>query len=259
MNGKRKITESENGLPTSTAVGADEPLTAWERHSDSTRDCADGCPFCKWPELAQTMDAETVNGPLAADWQVDADAKPHTDASPAESHSAVAVNASASDIAWRALRLKRKIFKLEEETDRLKAEFDTVCMRLPEIFAHSKVDRLTIDGATVYTRTQLRASKKGSVEMGVLCHALKQNNLGDFVKPTCHHQTIQAHVRQLASEIEIGDDFDWQAPLKDALGEEVYRCLNIYEEIKGIVMGFGNKPKSDSKSKAKKPKEVRNG
>ncbi len=144
----------------------------------------------------------------------------------------------ATQIALRAVTIKRKIDGLEKETKELQAELDTILRHIPMIFSTNKVDRLTVDGATVYKRRQVWARKKKTVDTKEYLQALKAVGLGDFIFNSYSHGQVQSHVQDVEKEMqESGFTGEWSDALRKKVGSRLFDLMNISDQTKGVIMG----------------------
>jgi ABC-type enterochelin transport system ATPase subunit len=140
-------------------------------------------------------------------------------------------------VALRAVTIKRRVEDLEKETKKLKAELDTILRRIPTIFSSHKVDRLTVDGATVYKRRQIWASKKKSVNTQEYLQALKAAGLKDFIFDSYSHGQVQSHVRDVEKEMQdSGFIGEWSDALRSKVGSRLFDLMNISDQTKGVIM-----------------------
>ena len=144
----------------------------------------------------------------------------------------------ATQVALRAVTIKRRISTLEKETKELKAELDTILRRIPMIFSTNKVDRVTVDGVTVYKRRQVWASKKESVNKEEYLQALKAAGLEDFIFDSYQHGQVQSHIRDVETEMqESGFVGEWSDALRKKVGPRLFDLMNISDQTKGVIMG----------------------
>lgn len=144
----------------------------------------------------------------------------------------------ATQIALRAVNIKRRVESLEKETKELKAELETILRRIPLIFSTNKVDRVTVDGVTVYKRRQVWASKKKSVNKEEYLQALKAAGLKDFIFNSYSHGQVQSHIQDVEKEMqESGFIGEWSDALRDKVGSRLFDLMNISDQTKGVIMG----------------------
>jgi hypothetical protein len=96
-----------------------------------------------------------------------------------------------------ALEERRR--QLEAEVDTIKAEAAELEGRLLPQFEQSGMERVSIDGRTVYVERKLWAKAKDG-DKGALCKALKRCRLGDYVEETFNTNSLSAYVRELDRE-----------------------------------------------------------
>ncbi len=144
----------------------------------------------------------------------------------------------ATKVALRAVTIKRRVESLEKETKELKAELDTILRRIPTIFSSHKVDRVTVDGVTVYKRRQVWATKKKTVSTAEYLQALKAVGLGDFIFNSYSHGQVQSHVQDVEKEMqESGFTGEWSDVLRNKVGSRLFDLMNISDQTKGVIMG----------------------
>ena len=96
-----------------------------------------------------------------------------------------------------ALEERRK--QLEAEVDSIKAEAAELEGLLLPQFEQSGMERVSIDGRTVYVERKLWAKAKDGDKPSV-CKALKRCRLGDYVEETFNTNSLSAYVRELDRE-----------------------------------------------------------
>jgi hypothetical protein len=96
-----------------------------------------------------------------------------------------------------ALEERRR--QLETEIDAVKAEAAELEQRLLPQFEQSGVERLSIDGRTIYLERKLWAKARDGDKAAVCC-ALKRARLGDYVEETFNTNSLSAYVRELDRE-----------------------------------------------------------
>jgi len=92
-----------------------------------------------------------------------------------------------------ALEERRK--ELEGEIDRIKAEATEIESALMPQFEQAGIERVSVDGRTVYIERRLWAAAKNG-DKPALCKALKRARLSDFVQETFNSQSLSALVRE---------------------------------------------------------------
>jgi len=95
----------------------------------------------------------------------------------------------------RFVVLEERRRQLEAEIDSIKAEAADLEQRLLPQFEQSGMERVTIDGRTVYVERKLWASAKNG-DKQALCKALKRARLSEFVQETFNSQSLSALVRE---------------------------------------------------------------
>jgi len=100
----------------------------------------------------------------------------------------------------------KRFVALEERRRKLEAEIDTVKAEAAELeelllpqFEQSGMERVAIDGRTVYVERKLWAKAKDGDKASV-CKALKRCRLGDYVEETFNTNSLSAYVRELDRE-----------------------------------------------------------
>ena len=96
-----------------------------------------------------------------------------------------------------ALEDRRK--QLEAEVESIKAEASELEGLLLPQFEQSGMERVSIDGRTVYVERKLWAKAKDGDKPAV-CKALKRCRLGDYVEETFNSNSLSAYVRELDRE-----------------------------------------------------------
>lgn len=69
--------------------------------------------------------------------------------------------------------------------------------RVLEYFERMGIDRVSIDGVTVYIRRELWAGREEGVSWEQACEALVAAGLEDYVSPRFNHMSLSAYVREL--------------------------------------------------------------
>jgi len=99
----------------------------------------------------------------------------------------------------RFVALEQRRRQLEAEVDQIKAEAAELEQRLLPQFEQSGMERVLIDGLTVYIERKLWAKARDGDKPAV-CSALKRCNLGDYVEETFNTNSLSAYVRELDRE-----------------------------------------------------------
>lgn len=84
---------------------------------------------------------------------------------------------------------------LESQIEQLKAEAAQLESLILTDFEHDGVDRVTLDGKTIFIERRLWASAKNG-DKQALCKALKRARLSEFVQETFNSQSLSALVRE---------------------------------------------------------------
>lgn len=101
--------------------------------------------------------------------------------------------------------LRRRVKELEAQAKGVKDEANELEQRLLDEFAQESVDRITVDGTTVYLRTQRFASIPEGVTKEELVEALEADpHSRGLVSKNFNWNSVHAHVRELIGE--SGDD-----------------------------------------------------
>lgn len=99
----------------------------------------------------------------------------------------------------RFVALEERRRQLETEVDSIKAEAAELEGLLLPQFEQSGMERVAIDGRTVYVERKLWAKAKDGDKPSV-CKALKRCRLGDYVEETFNTNSLSAYVRELDRE-----------------------------------------------------------
>lgn len=106
------------------------------------------------------------------------------------------------DDVHRYVELRRRQSELESEASGVKEEADQIEQRLLEDFAEQGVDRMSVNGHTVYLHRQLWARVPEGVTRAEVVEALEEAGLGHFVRRQYNTQTVSAWLRDLEREEE---------------------------------------------------------
>jgi hypothetical protein len=91
----------------------------------------------------------------------------------------------------------------------------------------SGIQRLTMDGFTVYVRRQIFARKYDWASASEVCAALKANGMGHFVKEGYNAQSLAKHVRELEEAHQAEFDSGERESIGSLLPPAVERVLNV--------------------------------
>lgn len=95
----------------------------------------------------------------------------------------------------RFVALEERRRELEGEIDRIKAEATELESSLMPQFEQAGIERVSIDGRTVFIERRLWASAKNGDKLAV-CKALKRARLSEFVQESFNSQSLSALVRE---------------------------------------------------------------
>jgi hypothetical protein len=99
----------------------------------------------------------------------------------------------------RFIALDDRRRQLEAEIDSVKAEVAELEQLLLPEFERNGVERVSIDGKTIYLERKLWAKAKDG-DKAAVCKALKRCRLGDYVEETFNTNSLSAYVRELDRE-----------------------------------------------------------
>lgn len=97
-------------------------------------------------------------------------------------------------------KLNRRKRELEAELDAVKEQKAKVEERLLEEFSLDNVDRITLDGHTVYLHRQVWAALEEGATKEDVIEGFRAAGLEHFVSETYSHQTVSAWLRELERE-----------------------------------------------------------
>lgn len=86
---------------------------------------------------------------------------------------------------------------MEEELKDIQSELDRLESLLISFFEEQGIQKISVDGRTVYIRRQLWMKQNEGTDKQAACNALKQAGLEDFVKENFNVQTISSYAREL--------------------------------------------------------------
>ena len=99
----------------------------------------------------------------------------------------------------RFVALEERRRQLETEIDTVKAEAAQLEELLLPEFERNGLEKVSIDGCTVYLERKLWAKAKDG-DKAAVCKVLKRARLGDFVEETFNTNSLSAYVRELDRE-----------------------------------------------------------
>lgn len=117
--------------------------------------------------------------------------------------------------------LRRRVKELESQIKGVKEEADQLEQQLLEAFASESVDRITVDGQTVYLRTQrFGALQEGATKDDVVDALESDQHSRGLVSKGFNWNSVHAHVRELVGE-------DGNDPLPDHL-RDVLKVTEVF-------------------------------
>ena len=99
----------------------------------------------------------------------------------------------------RFIALEERRRQLETEIDVVKAEAAQLEQLLLPEFERNGLEKVSIDGRTVYLERKLWAKAKDG-DKAAVCKVLKRAHLGDFVEETFNTNSLSGYVRELDRE-----------------------------------------------------------
>jgi hypothetical protein len=116
-------------------------------------------------------------------------------------------------------KLESKRQKLGADLDAIKARQEELREAVLEYFSRQGIDKLSLEGRTLYVREELWAGREDGVSNEEAASALEAAGLGDYAGIRINTQKLSAYVRELArNEEEI------PAPLKGVIKvSQVYK------------------------------------
>ena len=95
--------------------------------------------------------------------------------------------------------LEQQRLDLEAQVEAIKTETAELETLLLPQFEQEAIERISIDGRTVYVERKLWAKAKDGDKPAV-CKALKRCRLGDYVEETYNTNSLSAYIRELDRE-----------------------------------------------------------
>lgn len=114
------------------------------------------------------------------------------------------------------VRLTKQQEGLEAQLDAVKRERDAVHARLLREFERSGLQRLTVDGRTVYLRREVKAFKAKGVKTEDLLDGLRAAGLTDYVKESYSAQSLTGLAKTWDRE-EHGEEAEQMPPELEGL------------------------------------------
>jgi len=97
------------------------------------------------------------------------------------------------------VNLEQQRLDFEAQIDAIKKETAELEAALLPQFEQDAIDRISIDGRTVYVERKLWAKAKDGDKPAV-CKALKRSRLGDYVEEIYNTNSLSAYIRELDRE-----------------------------------------------------------
>jgi len=97
------------------------------------------------------------------------------------------------------VNLEQQRLDLEARIDAIKKETAELEASLLPQFEQDAIDRISIDGRTVYVERKLWAKAKDG-DKSAVCKALKRCRLGDYVEESYNTNSLSAYIRELDRE-----------------------------------------------------------
>jgi hypothetical protein len=94
-------------------------------------------------------------------------------------------------------RLRRVEKELGTEASAIKEQADTLEQELLEEFAESGLQKMTVDGSTIYLRRDLWASRINGATALDVCEAFEKAGLTQFVTTNYNSNTVSAWLREI--------------------------------------------------------------
>lgn len=141
------------------------------------------------------------------------------------------------------LDLNRKKRELQERLDEVQGQLTKLEQELLSEFEQAGVEKLTVDGATVYIHTQLWAgvAKSGDVateeDKRRAMEALRASGLDDYVYETFNTNSLSAYVREQLAQAPLEIRMD-PARWHEALPEPLHGAITITERQSLRVRGL---------------------
>lgn len=119
------------------------------------------------------------------------------------------------------MKLNKKA-ELERQLKAVEGELDELESGVLTYFEEKGIDRVTVDGRTLYPRRELHTSKVGEVSTEIACKTLKKLGLSDYVGTKVNTQGLSAWVREQEAGGMVLND----------LRENFAGAFNIFEVFK---------------------------
>lgn len=100
------------------------------------------------------------------------------------------------DTLRRFVALTKRKRELEAKLDEVKAELVDLEAEVLRVFEECGIERITVDGMTLFLRRELWASKREDVSWEEACRKLIEAGFGEYVSPRFSTQSISALIRE---------------------------------------------------------------
>ena len=97
----------------------------------------------------------------------------------------------------RYVHLKDQISKVDTDLSELKKQAGELEQELLDELSDDGINKITVDGRTVYMRRELWARKEQGVEGYEVAQAVMKAGLDEYVQPKVNMQSLSAFVRDL--------------------------------------------------------------
>lgn len=94
----------------------------------------------------------------------------------------------------RIIEIKKQLDELDAQSKKLKAEYEALEPEVIQYLEQEGLDKVTMDGRTVFVRRQLWASV--NKENPFALDILREQGLGDFIEEKVNSQRISSYVRE---------------------------------------------------------------
>ncbi len=94
-------------------------------------------------------------------------------------------------------RLDKEKRGLEDRLKKLKVQIEETSHAVLDHFQKLGIDRVTVEGVTIYVRRELWAGREQDVSVDQACTALKDAGLSEYAHERVNTQSLSAYVREL--------------------------------------------------------------
>jgi hypothetical protein len=143
----------------------------------------------------------------------------------------LSTSVSLSSVCKDLLDAEARVADLKEALEDAKAVEKERREAAARSFIQSGVSKMTVDGRTLYLRTDAYCSKRADVESEVACEVLRGNDLGDFVSVQPQTQRVKAWARE---QITAAREANPVADPKAVLPSWFFDNFNLYEETRVV-------------------------